>query len=71
MLMKIHNGLKYLFRQPKLNARQVRWLDTLSEFDFEIKYIKGKEKRVVDALSRRIQLNHTITISSYGVDLVE
>lgn len=38
----------------------------LSEFDFEIKYIKGKEKRVADALSRRVQVNHTGTMSSYG-----
>jgi len=29
----------------------------ISEFDFEIKYMKDKENRVVDALSRRIQLN--------------
>jgi hypothetical protein len=36
-----------MFDQPKLNARQARWMDLLSEFDFEIKHIKGKENRVV------------------------
>lgn len=41
------------------------------KFDFEIKYIKGKENRVVDALNERIQLNHLAAISYYGVDLVE
>jgi hypothetical protein len=42
MLMIDHSGLRYLFDQPKLNARQDRWMDLLSEFDFEIKHIKGK-----------------------------
>lgn len=34
------------------------------EFDFEIKYIKGKENEVVDALSRGIQVNRLVIISS-------
>lgn len=38
-------GLKYLFDQPKLNARKERWLALISDFDFEIKYIKGTEKK--------------------------
>jgi hypothetical protein len=37
-----HYGLKHLFGQPTLNARQTRWLEFLSEYDFEIKHIKGK-----------------------------
>jgi len=36
-------------------------LATLHEFDFEIRYIKGKENRVVDALSRRVWVNHIAT----------
>ena len=36
-LMIDHCGLKYLFDQPTLNASQVRWMDFLCEFDFEIK----------------------------------
>ena len=43
VLMTYHCGLRYLFDQPKLNARQARWMALLSEFDFEIKHIKGKE----------------------------
>ena len=50
-----HCGLKYLFDQPTLNARQARWLEFLCEFDFEIKHIKGKENKVADALSRKMQ----------------
>jgi len=30
----------------------------ISEFDFEIRCIKGKENKVADSLSRRIQVNH-------------
>ena len=29
-----HSGLKYLFNQPTLNARQARWMDFLCELDF-------------------------------------
>jgi hypothetical protein len=38
-----HYGMKHLFGQPTLNVRQTRWLEFLSEYDFEIKHIKGKE----------------------------
>jgi hypothetical protein len=51
VLMTNHSGLRYMFDQPKLNAIQARWMALLSEFDFEINHIKGKENRVVDALS--------------------
>ena len=44
--------LKYMFDQQNLNVRQDRWLAFLSEYDFEIEHIKGKENKVVDALSR-------------------
>ena len=43
ILMTDNKGLKYLLDQPNLNARQARWLDFLSEYDFEIQHIKGIE----------------------------
>jgi hypothetical protein len=64
-----HNVLKYLFHQPTLNATQNRWLEFLSEYDFDIKHIKGKENKVVDALSRRVHELHTTTIIMYQSDL--
>jgi hypothetical protein len=54
LLLMNNSGVKYLFNQPDLNARQARWLAFLSEFDFEVRHIKGKENKVADALSRRI-----------------
>jgi hypothetical protein len=41
-LMTNHHGLKYLFGQQTLNGRQRRWLEFLSEYDFDIKHFKGK-----------------------------
>jgi sulfur transfer complex TusBCD TusB component (DsrH family) len=64
-----HIGLKYLFDQPTLNARQSRWLELLCEYDFEIKHIKGKEKKVADALNRKVHELHATTISMYRTDI--
>ena len=57
--------LKYLFDQQNLNARQAKWLAFLSEYDFEIKHIKGKKNKVVDALSRNAITNFIAAISNY------
>ena len=69
--MTDNKGLKYLLDQPNLNARQARWLAFLSEYDFEIQHIKGKENKVVDALSRNAKLNFTAVIGTYTTDLEE
>ena len=41
--MTNNKGLKYLLDHPNLNSRHARWLAFLSEYDFEIQHIKGKE----------------------------
>ena len=64
-----HYGLKYLFDNPTLNARQARWLEFLCEFDFKIKHIKGKENKVADALSRKVQEMHVASLSICQSDL--
>jgi hypothetical protein len=43
----------------------------LSEFDFEIKHIKGKENRVVDALSRSMKTIHLAAVSTCETDVKE
>ena len=43
-------SLKYLFDQQDLNARKARWLAFLGEYHFELKHIKGKEDKVLNAL---------------------
>ena len=69
VLMSDYSGLRCPFDQMNLNGRKYIWLDTLSEFEFEIMYIKGKEKRVANSLSRKVQLNYVSIVSSYGTDL--
>jgi hypothetical protein len=64
-----HNGLKYLFDQPTLNSRQIRWLEFLCEYDFDIRHIKGKVNKVVDALSRKVHELHATTISMYRTEI--
>jgi hypothetical protein len=71
VLMTDHSGLRYLFDQLKLNVRQARWMALLSEFDFEIKHIKGKENRVVDALSRSMNVVHLEAVSASESDVKE
>lgn len=54
VVMSDHSGLQYLFDQLNLDGRHARWLAMISEFNFDIRYTKGKEKTVEYALSRQI-----------------
>jgi len=71
VLMTHHCGLRHLFDQPNLNVRQARWMALLSEFDFEIEHIKGKENRVVDALRRSVKIIHLETVSTCETNIKE
>ena len=48
-----HRALEYFMTKQKLNARQARWAEYLSRFNFKITYRPGCENRAADALSRR------------------
>jgi hypothetical protein len=41
-LRTYHSGLKYIFEKPTLKVRQTIWMEFLSQYDFDIKHIKGK-----------------------------
>jgi hypothetical protein len=69
LLLTDNNGVKFLFSQPNLNARQARWLAFLSEFDFKVRHIKGKENKEEDYLSRRIHGLFEINISRAESDI--
>jgi hypothetical protein len=47
-----HHTLRYLDTQPQLSKQQIRRLDALVEFDFKLRYVRGKYNLVADALSR-------------------
>jgi RNase H-like domain found in reverse transcriptase/Reverse transcriptase (RNA-dependent DNA polymerase)/Integrase zinc binding domain/Chromo (CHRromatin Organisation MOdifier) domain/Integrase core domain len=48
-----HRNLRTFMTTKELNARQARWAEELSSYNFIIEHIKGKENTVADALSRR------------------
>ncbi|CAN6455602.1 unnamed protein product [Victoria cruziana] len=55
-----HKSLTYLFSQKKLNLRQRRWVEFLSDYDFQMRYHPGKANVVADALSRKTQMTSTV-----------
>lgn len=55
-----------MFSQPTLNAKQTSWLKFLSEFDFEVRHVKGKENIFIVSLKRKF---HVEAISIFQSDL--
>nr|GEX79388.1 putative reverse transcriptase domain-containing protein [Tanacetum cinerariifolium] len=53
-----HKGLGVVLmqREKELNMRQRRWLESLNDYDCEIRYHSGKTNVVADALSRKEQI---------------
>jgi hypothetical protein len=49
-------ALKYLLTAPVRTSRQERWLAEIMRFMPDIKYVKGSDNVVADALSRRVDL---------------
>lgn len=52
VILTDHAALTYLTSSKGVQRRNVRWLEFLSQFDFEIQHIRGKENVVADTLSR-------------------
>ncbi|GJX48400.1 putative reverse transcriptase domain-containing protein [Tanacetum coccineum] len=51
MVFTDHKSLQHILDQKELNMRQRRWLELLSDYDYEIRYHPGKANVVADALS--------------------
>nr|GEU98349.1 retrotransposon protein, putative, Ty3-gypsy subclass [Tanacetum cinerariifolium] len=48
-----HKSLQYILNQKELDLRQRRWIELLSDYDYEIRYHPGKVNVVADALSQK------------------
>ena len=48
-----HRTLESFLHQRELSRRQARWQEFLADYTFDIRYIRGTENTVADALSRR------------------
>nr|GEX29582.1 reverse transcriptase domain-containing protein [Tanacetum cinerariifolium] len=67
-----HKSLQHILDQMKLNMRQRRWLELLSDYDCDIRYYPGKSNVVVDALSRKEReppLRVRALVMTIGLDL--
>ena len=61
-----HESLKYFRSQDKLDRRHGRWMEFIETFPYVIKYKKGKDNVVADALSRRYTLLTTLDAKVLG-----
>ncbi|GKC80746.1 putative reverse transcriptase domain-containing protein [Tanacetum coccineum] len=67
-----HKSLQHILDQKELNMRQRRWLELLSDYDFDICYHPGKANVVADALRRKERikpLRVRALVLTIGLDL--
>lgn len=70
-----HAALTHFHQQPHLNKRQLRWIETLADYNFTIEYQRGVTNVVADLLSRnpyyddgsRLTLNNISTGSGIAL----
>lgn len=79
-----HQPIKYLhskYRGKDMSPRHQRWLLKLGEYQFEIEYLKGRENKVADFLSRiensedpiseNTNIENTSILNSFSVNNIE
>lgn len=65
-----HESIKYFCDRLKLRRKKARWTDLMQDFDMEIRYRKGSENSVADALSRIGEVN-LLSFIEIRVDLYD
>jgi hypothetical protein len=66
-----HEALKYLKGQSKLNRRHAKWVEFIETFLYVVKYKKGKENIVADALSRKNVLLNQLVVKVPGLQHIK
>ena len=64
-------SLKHINCQSRLNKRHAKWMEFIEPFPYVIKYKKGKENIVVNALSRRYVLLTSLDAKLIGFEYVK
>jgi hypothetical protein len=66
-----HESLKHLKGQLKLNRRNAKWSEFIESFPYIVKYKKGKDNVVVDALSRHHTLLSQLDAKILGLESIK
>ena len=66
-----HESLKYLKGQKSLHKRHAKWIAFIETFPYVVRYKKGKQNIVADALSRRYTLLTTWTSKIMGFEFIK
>src|SRR3954466_6532342 len=67
-----HEFLKFVKTQVSLNKQHAKWVEFIESFPYVVKYKKGKENVVADALSRKnSSLLTQLDINIIGLDEIK
>jgi hypothetical protein len=66
-----YEALKYLKGQAKLNHRHAKWVEFIETFPYIVKYKKGKDNIVADALSRKKILLNQFEVKVLGLESIK
>ena len=64
-----HESLRYMNSITHPSKRLARWIDEFQGFDLDIRYRRGKEAIVPDALSRRPDYQYLDYLTTIGVNI--
>ena len=65
-----HESLKHLRSQTNLNRRHAKWVEFLETFPYIIKYKKGNDNVIADALSRRYAMLSQLDCRIFGLETI-
>jgi hypothetical protein len=66
-----HESLKHFRGQAKLNKCHAKWVEFIETFPYIIKYKKGKENVIADALSRRYTMPCQLDYNFFGLESIK